>query len=650
LLLVASLNDNIGSAKTRAVSACTEVEGIGSAMASMPHYLSVGVNDIAATGIEKSVSAMVQVLDMMLSGVEAIIFFFINFVVGTYVCLITALIHGSLDVVASVTEDATEAFNRIIRSATSKIEDISDGLEGSINDIAEGIEDSIIGSFIPDIPKVDFSAPIKELQGFDLNADDFVKDVRQLNDDLPNFDEVQNMTKEAIAIPFDLVRGLLNDSYGAYTFDRDVFPLAQREQLTFCSDNNMINDFFDGLFSLVERARVIFIVVLVILAVAVMVPMGWMEVRRWRQQQRHAKLIAMGQHDPMDIVYIASRPVTSSWGIWIASSFGGKREILVRWCIAYATSPPALFVLSLAMAGFFSCLCQFILLRAVQDQVPNLVDQVAEFSDNVVESLQAVSDGWANGANGVITGLNDDINNDVLGYVTNATNAVNDTLTVFLDTMNEGLETVFNGTILLDPIRTVLGCVIFNKIESVQDGLTWVHDHAQVTLPLFSKDTFSMGAEESISDDSDLNTFLSSPSSVTSDEVTGAVDRVVTWLHNNIIQEALISLGIFLVYLIVVLLGVVRTLAGMAMPDKGRAEGAAMHFTGDGRPPLSPRQVQNDGDDFARDNNPAPPVYAMSGAGGGEKSSAGYYSHHGDQGTHADPNNPYDGLGISKRG
>ncbi|KEY69514.1 hypothetical protein S7711_02051 [Stachybotrys chartarum IBT 7711] len=600
LLLVGQLNTNIGDANVRAVAACTEVENVGSAMASMPHYLSAGVNDMAATGIEQSVSAMVSVLDLMLSGVESIIIFFINFVVGTYVCLITAMIHGSLDVVASVTEDATDAFNSIISRVTEEIGDIAGSLEGGISDLTEAIEDSIIGTILPDIPSVDFSGPIEELSDFELDVDSFVRDVRQLNEDLPDFAEVQNLTEEAIAIPFNFVREALRDAYSDYQFSRDVFPLAQREQLTFCSDNDSINNFFDGLYGMVETARVAFIAVLVILAVLVMGPMAWLEIQRWRREQSHARLVSQNQYDPMDVVYIASRPLTSSWGIWIASRFSGKKQVLVRWCFAYATTAPALFVLSLAMAGFFSSLCQVILLRAVQDQVPALATQVGAFADGVVSSLQGVSDGWASEANSVILDLNNDINQDVLGYVTNATDAVNDTLTVFLETMDEGLETVFNGTILLDSIRAVLHCVIGIKVENLQEGLTWVHDHSQITLPLFSNDTFSMGAEESISGDSELNTFLASPSSVTTDEVTGAVERVATWLYNSIIQEVLITTGIFLVYIIVVLIGVTRACISMAMPDRTRAEGGAMHYTGDDGRPVSPRMVQGASPAFPR--------------------------------------------------
>ncbi|CRK07056.1 hypothetical protein BN1723_020925, partial [Verticillium longisporum] len=67
------------------------------------------------------------------------------------------------------------------------------------------------------------------------------------------------------------------------------------------------------------------------------------------------------------------------------------RQILARWAFAYTTSLPALFVLSLALAGFFACLCQFVLLKAIERTVPELANQVGEFAEDVVGSLAAVS-------------------------------------------------------------------------------------------------------------------------------------------------------------------------------------------------------------------------------------------------------------------
>ena len=601
VLLIAQLNANVGDAKVKALSSCSKVEDIGSAMASMPHYLSVGVNDMAATGIEKAVGAMVKVLDLIMQGVEGIIIFFINFMTATYVCLITALVHGSLDVVAGVTKDATAAFNKVVDKAADEIDQISGGLEKAINDITKGIQDSIFGKFVPKIPKVDFSGPVNDLKKFDLNSSDFVQGVQKLNNNLPNFEEVQNLTKQAISFPFNIVREAINQSYSQWKFDRSIFPVAQKQQLTFCSDNDHLSNFFQHLFDIIRKAKIVFIVVLSLLAIAAIVPMALLEMRRWRRQQKHAKLIDKNQYDPMDVVYIVSRPLTASCGIKIGSRFNGRRQVLVRWFVAYATSAPAVFVLSLALAGFFSCFCQFIILKAVQKEVPGLANEVGDFAGEVVTTLEHASEQWAADANGVVKGVSDDINKDLLDYVANATGAVNHTLNVFVDTMEEGLEKVFNGTILLDPIKSVLHCVIGIKIESVQKGLTWVHDHAHVEFPLFANDTFSLGANKSVSGDSELKSFLASPSSVTTDEVTGAVEKVTNWLLNNLVQEALISTGILLVYLIVVLIGMIRTIAGMAAPNRsGDTRDTFYHGNDrdltldDARPQLDPLETRVD--------------------------------------------------------
>lgn len=585
IILIAQLKDNIASAETQALSACTKVEDIGSAMASMPHYLSQGVNELVGTGVEKAVHGMVETLDLVISGVENIIIFYINFLVATYTCLITALIHGSIEIVSNVTADATKGYNKLINGTVGEINQIATSLQKSITNFTTGVEDTVFGTLVADIPKVNFSKPINKLLDFQLNTTSFVSGLQLLDKDLPTFEDVQNFTESAISFPFEALRHALDDKYANYTFNRSAFPLAEKKQMTFCSDNDSLNNIFDHLFKLVAEARVAFIVAISLAAAGVMAPMAWLEIRRWRQQRNHAKLVTQNDQDPMDVVYIASRPFTATYGLRFTSKMTGKQQILARWCIAYATSPAALFVLSLALSGFLSCIFQAILLRVVQKETPKLAQEVGNFAENVVDTLQNVSQSWANGANGVIGGLNDDINHDLLDYVSNATEAVNNTINVFMDKMEESLEFVFNGTMLLGPIKSVLHCVIGLKVESVQKGLTFVHDHAHVEFPLFPNNTFSAGANSSVNGDSGIDSFLASPSDVTTNDISETVGHVTKWLHSNLIQEALLSTGIFLLYVIIVLIGVIQTLVGMATSERGRAEGGIRYpsMGGDGQ-------------------------------------------------------------------
>jgi hypothetical protein len=605
LIMLAGLNEDLGDAKVKALAACTKVEDIGSAMASMPHYLSVGVNSLAASGISHAIHGMMTVLDMILTGVEEIILFVINMYVSTYACLIAAVVHGGLNVSAFVVTKTTDAMNDAIHGIASDLGSVVSGIQKGLDDTWGTLQDDIskasLGLItIPDEPKLDVSADLNKLNGVTINSDGFVSDIDNLNKELPTFQDVQNFTRNAISIPFDFVKNALNESYGDWSFDQSIFPVAKKEALSFCSDNSIINDFFQAVYQVAATAKIAFIVVLCVLAILACVPMAYWEIRRWRTQNGYKVLFAENKYDDFDLMMMGARPLTSKWGLKFAGWFAGKpshpsynkRHVLVRWCVAYGTSLPAIFVLSLALAGFFSCLCQYIILAAIQKEVPALADKVGDFAGEVVTTLEKASEEWANDANGVILGFNSEINNDVLGYVTNATDAVNNTINIFTTDMNKALADVFNGTILMDPIQDVIYCLLGMKIDAVQKGLTWVHDNAKVSLPLFPNDTFSLGAAESIDGDSDLTSFLASPSSVTSDEVTGAVLHVTNALYNNLIQEALISTGLLLVYVVIVLIGVVRTLSSLAVDkNEGYSSTGRDIYTGGGNPG-SPRQRQ----------------------------------------------------------
>ncbi|KAI0843717.1 hypothetical protein F5Y06DRAFT_284122 [Hypoxylon sp. FL0890] len=556
MLTIGSLNNNLDDAKVKALSACTKVEDIGSAMASMPHYLSVGVNRLTASGITEAVQGLMTILDMILTAVEQLILFVIGMMTDTYVCLITMVVHGGLNATSLAIDKTTDAMNDAIDGIAQAINAVGGAIESGLGDIG-----NIVRRIdIPPKPEVagDIKAVAAKLSNVHINTTGFVSDLDALNKNLPDFDDVKNLTATAVSLPFSLIRQQLTKAYGNWSFNDSVFPVADKEALSFCSDNSVINDFFDTLYEIAHTAKIIAIVGLIILAIAACIPMAYMEIRRWRR----AQVCSTDAYDDMDLVYMVSRPMSSRIGYWIGSKFGEKRKLLVRWCIAYATSLPALFVLSLALAGFLSCFCQWILLQAIQKEVPGLANQVGDFANQVVGTLSNVSQKWADDANGVITSFSTEINDDILGKVTNGTTAVNNTLNTFMNEIDKGITTVFGDTMFKDLALNTVRCLIGLKVESVEKGLTWIHDHAHVNFPMFPNDVFSVGAAKSISGDSNLTTFLSSPSSVTTDEVTGAVDHVVTWLHNNIVQNALIATGLLLVYVIVVLIGVIRTLVG----------------------------------------------------------------------------------------
>ncbi|KAL5628539.1 hypothetical protein BROUX41_003287 [Berkeleyomyces rouxiae] len=619
LLTLGSLHDNIDDGRDKALSACTKVEDVGSAMASMPHYLSVGVNELSAGMVETAVDAMVGALQLALTVVESLILFVISMMTSTYVCLVTSLIHSSLDAAANVTQEVTDLMNKGIQGITGSISSGAETLQDTINKFADEIESSVFGSLLPDIPTVNFTEDLNKLNNLKINTTGFIADLNELNADIPTFEQAKNMTEAAISMPFDLIRDALTDKYADYRFDSAAFPVAQKQQLSFCSDNDGLNSFFDGLYETARDARTAFLVVLILLALAAMAPAAWLELRRWRRDRATAQLVrtsrapaedtagsdAAAPHEPMDVVYIAAHPHSSGWGLAGAARLrlSDKNQILLRWTWAYMTTAPAMFVLSLAIAGLVACLCQLAVLHALQKQVPELSNHVGDFAGDVVGSLNNASAEWATSANGVIGELNDDVNADLLGWVVNGTKSVNDTLNTFTAAMETALGAMFNGTVLKEPISDVIYCLIGLKIATVQKGLTWLNDQANVSFPQFPVDVFSAGANQSLDADSNMTSFLASPASVTTDEITATADKIITKLRNAVVVEALISLGVLLVYVVVVLTGMLAGLYAALTTEKGRAEGGGS-FTFSGVAPTTPPPEHD-----------SPPVYTPADTG-----------------------------------
>ena len=617
LLSLQDINYDIANAKTEALSACKSVENVGSAMASMPHYLSEGVNALAADGVTKAINGLMDMLMLAVTAVEEIVIFVINWYTGTYVCLITAAVSGSLQAAIQMIEDVGNAMNKSIGTITSALTSDYATFQTDINKFLSALNSIPAvfgGSKTP--PQLNLTSFVDQLNNIKIDPTTMDQDLTKLNNSIPTFADVRNATNTVLSFPFEEVKKLLNESMSAYTFDKSVFPIAQKQSLSFCSDNPKLDNFFDELFTVVLEAKKIIISVLTIAAILACVPMAFLEIRRWHTMRQRSILLQKHAFDPMDVIYIASRPYTTTLGIKLASRFKStKHQILVRWFIAYATSLPAIFVLALGVAGLFSCLCQYLVLKAIDKEVPILANEVGDFAGTVVAALNNASEAWAVGTNGVISSTNDKVNHDVFGWVNTTTTALNDTLNIFVDDMNEVLNKTFGGTILYNPIMEVMNCLIGMKIAGIEKGLTWVSDNAHVTFPEFRTDVFSLGAAASLTNSSTDPTasFLSSPGSVASDDITNAVVKVTNKLQDAIKQEAIISACVVLLWVFIMLMGLIYILIVMMSRDKTRGEGGPVGYTGDNRAPLSPRSPnRNDVSKFPEFGGPVSSVHPVS--------------------------------------
>jgi hypothetical protein len=529
--------------------------------------MSQGVNKMTATGITKAVNGVESMSTLLVTGIEELIVFWIGMMTNTYLCLTTFAVTGSIRAVIDVLQSAQDNLNQMTKSLGDEINSSADDVQKGLNSFVSSIN-SFTGA---NVPKVNFTKQIQELEN--LKLPNMTGDFQKINNSLPTFDEVKNATETVIRLPFEELKKLINESMGQYTFNSSLFPVPQKESLTFCSDNNGINDFFDDLVHVENIARKVFLGTLLTAAILVCIPMAWWEIQRYRRLQERARLIGTQATDPMDAVYMASRPYTSRIGHKIASKFSSPRkQILVRWAVAYPTSVPALFILSLGLAGLFACLCQFLLLKAIEKEVPSLTDQVANFTGAIVKSIDNASTSWADGTNKVIFSENDKLNQQLFGWVNTSTKALNDTLNTFVNETMNVLNMTFGGTPLYDPVKEVFNCLVGLKIQGIENGLTWIHDHAHIDFPLLDKDSLSLTGIADKTDSTSDDAFLADPSGAAKDDISNAVFKVTNLIAKGIRQEAIISTMILVVWLIIALIGLVATIIRLNGRDKVRAE------------------------------------------------------------------------------
>lgn len=203
-LATSSLDSDLDSARARALSACTGVESVGSTMASMPHYMAQGVNELAASGIEAAVRGLEQTLLLMITGVQEITVFVVNMLTSTYVCLITLAIKSSLGTVLNATKEITEFINKTMVNIFDDIEGDIQSVTNALNKVSKGLESipNFFGANV-NIPTVSIPSADK-LKSISI-PNSFIDDLNSLENHLPTFDEVQKAGDDAVRIPFQKI-------------------------------------------------------------------------------------------------------------------------------------------------------------------------------------------------------------------------------------------------------------------------------------------------------------------------------------------------------------------------------------------------------------------------------------------------------------
>ena len=287
-------------------------------------------------------------------------------------------------------------------------------------------------------------------------------------------------------------------------------PVPDQQTLSFCDqlDTSSVDDLGKDL----VKATKIGTIILILLAILLLAAHCTLEWYKWRCLQQHleytreawvtdptmnnavqgkeAPSLKMTDHNLLVLSAGSQHPLLTRIANTVSRflKFTPAQQTNLQWFFHYVFHPPALACFLIGFFGLLSVEMQLIAVKPLEDKYTKQVSaSVTDFSNTIVKSINASmynqSATYANQINGQIGSAQSSINDGLFGWVNGTTSTLNDTLVNFYADIQNAVSTVFNGTVLENPIQDFVKCIIGSKVEDIEKALTFLNQTLNVNLP-----------------------------------------------------------------------------------------------------------------------------------------------------------------------
>lgn len=464
-LLVASVDANKGLAE-RACNAANDA-------ANIQIRFSQQINLLVQHFVSAAANSFNLLLQLTITVAKNLIIFYIELYLGTYACLFTALLKGSLHLLTGAVAAITDALNDAVNGAISDIQKALGGLSNAVNSIisaATKVKAFFTGASSPLIDD-SFNKVNLTLSGLhSINVSHaWVDDLTRLNDNIPNFDNLTNVTNAFIGEPFSAVLKELEGLLGNNNFSLQLRPLSTSTNITVC-DPAEIGPVFAEINRAVSKVCVSIMAGLGAFFVLLLLVLAYKEHRKWA---RFEELIETVADHP------ASTPNTlnvfSSFVLYRINRLGFAYKDEVVWLFSYVFLEASSLFLLFGLTGLLTVLLQYLVLKALKAGLRKI--------SGFLDALTVDFNHYVDGLNGSILLEESSLNGGVLHSVRQATGGFNSTIASFMGELQEALNATFGGTVFMDPVNAVVYCTIGRKIDKIEEGLGWISTNMEIALP-----------------------------------------------------------------------------------------------------------------------------------------------------------------------
>ncbi|CAG8612202.1 2971_t:CDS:2 [Ambispora leptoticha] len=497
LSAMSSINPLVDDIKQTALRTCDALEVATSTMTSLPHYMAGGFNRATVEGVNLTIQGAARILDLAILALEGIIIWIIDTFRDTYRCLLVFAIRGSIAAV-------TDAVNILAQFTNGKLHDLKSELDqqvSSANSALDNVRKAIQG--VGSLANINVNVPTISIPAEnDLSNFAFPSDLGQgldkLNTSLPTMDDIEQKLNDLVSLPFNDLRTVIKNSMSNINFNDSVLPVPQPNKVTFCANNLDLTIIDNIAHDLIKAAYIGLIILLIIglLLIAANAVYIWFSHRRFMiHVDRVTTTISLitithTRHSTIELIKIAEHPLLSRWLIKTSRLFKNKNhQHLYRWFWDYILQRTAIVCLLIGIIGVLGIYLQIALLDGVRNHYRKPLEETFNTFGNAVmnlmnSELNTTSKAFASGSNNAISGVENDINRNLLGWVNTTTTTLNSTLNTAVDDLTSFITNTFNGApVLLTVAQQLVNCLIFVKIRGIQNALTFIKDNAFIGLP-----------------------------------------------------------------------------------------------------------------------------------------------------------------------
>ncbi|THH04494.1 hypothetical protein EW145_g5481 [Phellinidium pouzarii] len=502
----ASAQDGVSDAKSELLTSCSASEKAATVAASLPRYMAIGTNKQIASAVNDSMNAARAALVLALTILEAVINFAIDIYRSTFFCFLELVVRGGLSVLIEAVQDINTFLTSTFSSIRTTIQNDVTSINSAIQKAVDAIND--VNPF-SNITAPQFSTPdLSSLENVTLPSS-VESSLTTLNSSLPTLAQIKDTIQDIADTPFEDLKADINNTFAGLNFNESTLFVPEQQTLSFCGD--MDTSFIDDLGRDLLKVTKIGIIIIIVLALLLLGAHCALEWYKWRCLQQHLEYtrqawttdptmrnatknnenptMRMTDHNLLVLAGSQQHPLLTRISNQLSAllRLSPSQQTNLQWFFHYVFHPPALACFLIGFFGLISVELQFLAIRPLETKYSAQVNaSVSDFSNTIATSINTSmynqSATYANQINSLVNSTQTTINDGLFGWVNGTTTTLNDTLVAFYSDIQDVVQTVFNGTVLENPIQEFVRCIIGSKIEALEDVLTFLHNNLEINI------------------------------------------------------------------------------------------------------------------------------------------------------------------------